>query len=186
MAVAGNADPMLGYLTTSFREHPANRRALGKFATLSMQQRLTALGALADRPSRSRGPDTVTRLYAHFVKRGGDRRTADALEDEGRRRLQDLRERGFDLALDSRSVARAAGGDLHSTRARALRNARRRSPRRRDVRRSVRVRTTASSRDEYLARPPAGEAAATGRCAYGRDGSAPARRRRCSSSFPTA
>ena len=25
MAVAGNADPMLGYLTTSFREHPALR-----------------------------------------------------------------------------------------------------------------------------------------------------------------
>ena len=28
MAVAGNADPMLGYLTTSFREHPRLRRAV--------------------------------------------------------------------------------------------------------------------------------------------------------------
>ena len=30
MAVAGNADPMLGYLTTSFREHPRFRRRVGR------------------------------------------------------------------------------------------------------------------------------------------------------------
>src|SRR5918997_6420315 len=30
MAVAGNADPMLGYLTTSFREHPRLRELCGK------------------------------------------------------------------------------------------------------------------------------------------------------------
>src|SRR5206468_7230163 len=29
MSVAGNADPMLGYLTTSFREHPRLRRQAG-------------------------------------------------------------------------------------------------------------------------------------------------------------
>src|SRR5499427_8110502 len=30
MAVAGNADPMLGYMTTSFREHPELRRSVGR------------------------------------------------------------------------------------------------------------------------------------------------------------
>ena len=30
MSVAGNADPMLGYLTTSFREHPRLRSLVGR------------------------------------------------------------------------------------------------------------------------------------------------------------
>jgi ethanolamine ammonia-lyase large subunit len=45
MAVAGNADPMLGYLTTSFREHPQLRRLSGRGITTAMQQRLAALAA---------------------------------------------------------------------------------------------------------------------------------------------
>src|SRR5919106_242885 len=45
MAVAGNADPMLGYLTTSFREHPRLRRLSGCRTTTAMAQRLAALGA---------------------------------------------------------------------------------------------------------------------------------------------
>ena len=157
MAVAGNADPMLGYLTTSFREYPANRRALGKIATRSMQQRLTALGALADPAELQPRADTVTRLYAHFVKRGGDHRTADALEAEGRQRLQDLQARGFDLALDSEaSHARVEAIYQHARHALyatlddgVLGDA---------TSDAVRVRSAASHRDEYLARPPAGEA----------------------------
>jgi ethanolamine ammonia-lyase large subunit len=39
MAVAGNADPMLGYMTTSFREHPRLRRQTGRQITSSMQKR---------------------------------------------------------------------------------------------------------------------------------------------------
>ncbi|MGH6636635.1 MAG: ethanolamine ammonia-lyase subunit EutB [Gammaproteobacteria bacterium] len=49
MAVAGNADPMLGYLTTSFREHPELRRRNRRRITSSMQQRLSALGVMEDR-----------------------------------------------------------------------------------------------------------------------------------------
>ena len=44
MAVAGNADPMLGYLTTSFREHPHLRRSSGKQITSAMQKRLGVPG----------------------------------------------------------------------------------------------------------------------------------------------
>src|SRR4029079_5725172 len=45
MAVAGNADPMLGYMTTSFREHPRLRRQTGRQITSAMQKRLTELSA---------------------------------------------------------------------------------------------------------------------------------------------
>src|SRR5205085_5671868 len=44
MAVAGNADPMLGYLTTSFREHPELRTRAGRRMTSAMERRLAALG----------------------------------------------------------------------------------------------------------------------------------------------
>src|SRR5580704_1390576 len=42
MAVAGNSDPMLGYLTTSFREHPELRRLSGCRMTTAMRKRLSA------------------------------------------------------------------------------------------------------------------------------------------------
>src|SRR5215813_12453065 len=48
MAIAGNADPMLGYLTTSFREHPRLRRLSGGRVTTAMSEQLTALGAPVD------------------------------------------------------------------------------------------------------------------------------------------
>src|SRR5829696_3448410 len=44
MAVAGNADPMLGYLTTSFREHPRLREQTGRQVSTPMRKRLTELG----------------------------------------------------------------------------------------------------------------------------------------------
>jgi ethanolamine ammonia-lyase large subunit len=100
MAVAGNADPMLGYLTTSFREHPVLRRTVGREMATSMHRRLTQLGALSAGAHLSTprpGPDTVGALYSAFVKAGGDSRSGETIADEGRRRLADLQERGFDL-----------------------------------------------------------------------------------------
>ncbi len=47
MSVAGNADPMLGYLTTSFREHPRLRSLVGRDMTIPMRRRLTDLGVLS-------------------------------------------------------------------------------------------------------------------------------------------
>src|SRR5215467_4980072 len=61
MGVAGNADPMLGYMTTSFREHPRLRRQSGRQITSAMQKRLVELS--------SRSADA---LYAAYHKAGGD------------------------------------------------------------------------------------------------------------------
>ena len=38
MAVAGNADPMLGYMTTSFRQHPRLRELCGRRITTKMRE----------------------------------------------------------------------------------------------------------------------------------------------------
>jgi len=122
-----------------------------------MEQRLTALGVLGLDGEPKPGADTVARLYAIYFKRSGDPRTSPALEDEGRRRLQELRERGFDLGVVDGSEADARIEAIYTHARRALYSTvdegiiRDASPR------SLRVRTTAVTRDDYLAHPPAGE-----------------------------
>ena len=157
MAVAGNADPMLGYLTTSFREHPPLRSATRRRMTTRMEARLKALGVLAADGSARPGTDSVGRLYAAYSVMGGDRRTAEALEEEGRRRLLELRERGFDLGGISQGEADARVEKLYAHARRAL-YARVDEDVIRDASPAhVRVRTTAVDRDDYIAHPVAGE-----------------------------
>ena len=157
MAVAGNADPMLGYLTTSFREHSKLRKQVGRTITTSMRKRLTDLAVLDAAGELRPGTDSVARLYAAYAKGGGDRRTASSLEDEGRRKLEDLRERGFDLGITDGSQADARLARIYAH-ARAALYAVIDPAVTRDVSAcNVVVRTTATGRDDYLARPPAGE-----------------------------
>lgn len=96
-ATAGNADPLLGYLTTSFREHPRLRRALGKQITSAMQKRLRELGATNPKGEPAAHALTTARLYAQFAQAGGDTRSAETLHAEGLKRLEQLKQRGFDL-----------------------------------------------------------------------------------------
>jgi len=143
MAVAGNADPMLGYLTTSFRQHPQLRGRAGKRMTSAMQQRLAALGAVGPDGAPRPGVETIERLAA---KLGVD----------GRAAVRRMQERGFDIALpESAAAARLETIYTHARRAlyaaideNVLRDA---SPR------SLRARTAAATRDDYLAHPAAGE-----------------------------
>jgi ethanolamine ammonia-lyase large subunit len=78
MAVAGNADPMLGYLTTSFREHPRLRRYHERQISSAMQDRLVALGTSASEGDRggSGSPALTAHLFAAYMKASGDRRTS--------------------------------------------------------------------------------------------------------------
>jgi ethanolamine ammonia-lyase large subunit len=156
MAVAGDADPMLGYMTTAFREHPRLRAHVRRGATTAMQHRLRSLGVMSVDGEPS-GPTAVARLYAAYEKAGGDRRASTALEDEGSRRISALRDRGFDLGVvDSTDADRRI--DAIYTHARAALYASIQEAVVRDATaRSVRVRTTARDRDEYLAHPPTGE-----------------------------
>ena len=152
MAVAGNADPMLGYLTTSFREHPTLRRQRGTQVTPAMSEWLSQ-SSVPDRP------DAVGRLaglYASFVEAGGDTRGTSALEAEGRRKIARLRERGFDIAGDEVTS--------HARVDRIYEHARRALFARLDERviedacgRVVRVRTRSVDRDEYISHPASGE-----------------------------
>jgi ethanolamine ammonia-lyase large subunit len=161
MAVAGNADPMLGYLTTSFREHPRIRRRTGRSITSAMNRRLVALGVMSESgEAAGRGAES---LYGIYQKAGGDSRTVDALCEEGARKIADLAERGFDLGAE-RGVNPSAGAEVPTRITAIYEHARRALYARLDdsligevCPRHMRVRTKASNRDEYLAHPPAGE-----------------------------
>ena len=156
MAVAGNADPMLGYLTTSFRDHGSIRRQVGRRIATPMQQRLTSLGALASDGSPRPGRETVARLYAAYAKAGGDERTSLALEDEARRRLAELQARGFDLGGES-DAAGARVDALYTHARAALYATLDQTTVESATSNAAHVRTQSSSRDDYLAHPTTGE-----------------------------
>jgi len=160
MAVAGNADPMLGYMTTAFRDHPRLREQTRRRITSAMERRLTALGVSSDTPGRL---SAASGLYSSYMKSLGDHRSADVLAAECQRKLQAMQERGFDIGIGDDSE----GGDAGRVDARIdaiYGNARvalyagldegviaRASPR------SLRVRSTSIDREDYLAHPASGE-----------------------------
>jgi len=157
MAVAGNADPMLGYMTTSFREHPHLRESSGRRMTSAYEQRLRSIDVFDD--ALAHGDDSTASVYASYAKACGDHRSTGALTDEGRRRLQILRARGFDLGDGSTPAGtpEARLDAIYSHARRSLYAGLEDSVIGSALPRHVRVRTQAASRDEYLSRPVSGE-----------------------------
>ena len=156
MAVAGNADPMLGYLTTSFREHAPLRRRVGRGMTPVMSRRLEALGA-SDGEGPRPGPETVARLSARHARAGGDHRSLAALEAAARRELIELQERGWDLGITDAGLAHGRVDAIYQHARAALYSALDEAVIRDAAVHPLFVRTAATSRDEYLASPPSGE-----------------------------
>jgi ethanolamine ammonia-lyase large subunit len=163
MAVAGNADPMLGYLTTSFREHPRLRGHTGRRISTAMQGRLKELGVLDGRGLPRADAGSAAGLYAAYMKAGGDTRTDEALRAEGSKRIESLAARGYDLGF-GHAGDYAAPPAVEARLEKIYRHARRAlyaaldegvlrevSPN------NVRVRTPARDREQYLSEPAAGE-----------------------------
>jgi ethanolamine ammonia-lyase large subunit len=163
MAVAGNADPMLGYLTTSFREHPRLRKLSGTSVSTAMRKRFVALGVMNESGGLAANRPGAGSLYAIYAKAGGDMRSTDALRREGKRKITELAERGFDLGY-GHDPDYAAPDEIESRMEAIYMHARRALHATIDdaVIESVsphhlKVRTRAASRDDYLMHPPSGE-----------------------------
>jgi ethanolamine ammonia-lyase large subunit len=168
MAVAGNADPMLGYLTTSFREHPRLRHQTGRQLATAMQRRLRALGLLEARGQSTPSATQTTALYALYRKAGGETQPFDMLCAAGQRTLARLQQRGLDLGYGCEPDY-APPADVETRLATIYTHARQAlyATLEDGVLRAIspqylRVRTQATSRDEYLAHPAAGEAICAG------------------------
>ena len=96
-SIAGNADPLLGHLTTSFREHPSLRRLTGKQMTSAMSKRLKELNVINGNGLLSANSLTTAKLYAQLAQSGGDTRSQESLQAEGLKKLERLKQRGLDL-----------------------------------------------------------------------------------------
>ena len=94
MAVAGNADPMLGYLTTAFRQHPRLRASTGKQTTTAMSARLRAGSARTSKAA------AIGALYARYRQAGGDTRGSETLGAEAEREIERLQAHGWDLGFE--------------------------------------------------------------------------------------
>src|SRR5688572_4516277 len=156
MAVAGNADPMLGYLTTSFREHPLLRRRAASTPTEAWRTRLAALGVPGQEAPVATA-DTIARLSALYARAGGDHRSSATLEAEARRELGALQERGWDLGVAGAAGAEARVDAIYEHARAALYAVFDEAVIRDATTSPLLARTAAGSRDEYLAAPPSGE-----------------------------
>jgi ethanolamine ammonia-lyase large subunit len=164
MAVAGNADPMLGYLTTSFREHPKLRQQNKKQITTAMKRRLVALGVMNESGELSGDGQTTASLYAMYAKAGGDSRTVETLREEGTKKINALAERGFDLGYGC-EVNYQASLKINKRMEAIYAHARRALYATIDeavledaCEHFLRLRSLSSNRDDYLAHPASGEA----------------------------
>lgn len=163
MAVAGNADPMLGYLTTSFREHPALRRRASRQISTPMRRRLNELGVMDARGLPRADAESAASLYAAYMKGGGDTRSGEALRAEASKKIAALAARGFDLGLghagdyDAPPNVEARLESIYRHARRALYSALDDGVVREVSPRHLRARTLAHDREQYLSDPPAGE-----------------------------
>jgi ethanolamine ammonia-lyase small subunit len=101
--------------------------------------------------------ESVARLYAAYARAGGSRRTSSSLEDDARQRLQQLREGGFDIGIVDTAAANARVDAIYSHARAALYASVDEGVIRNATSNPFRVRTRATSRDDYLAHPTAGE-----------------------------
>jgi ethanolamine ammonia-lyase large subunit len=163
MAVAGNADPMLGYLTTSFREHPRLRHQTGRQISTAMQRRMHALGIMDAAGHVTAAATQTADLYALYRKAGGETRSLATLRAAGQRQLDSLQQRGYDLGYGrgpgyAPPPAVATRLTTLYTHARQVLYATIEEGILRTIApQHLRVRTDAATRDEYLAHPPVGE-----------------------------
>ena len=103
----------------------------------------------------TRGHERRRALYAAYAKAGATTATTEALADEARRRVRELRERASISETMSPPTARLDA--IYENARRALYAQVDDSVIRDVCPAHVRVRTEARDRDEYLAHPPAGE-----------------------------
>lgn len=100
MAVAGKSDPMLSYITTSFRDHARLRLSHGLRVSDAMAAFFARVGVMeADglgRTMTARAGDT-SHLYVQLLRARGDGRSELELRSEAAAILRKLQGRGLDL-----------------------------------------------------------------------------------------
>ncbi len=98
MALPTKIDPMLGYLTTGFQDHVRLREEFGYRVNDPIWKFFQQLGVIGSdgRPTDHFGDPLW--VYLQFRRRQGDARSDDAIFQEGKEKIKEVRSRGLFIA----------------------------------------------------------------------------------------
>ena len=105
MAVAGKADPMLGYLTTAMKEHPRIRKYFDKKIATPMFKRLNELNILDSEGNLVHNDEeAIIELYVKYMNGENE----EECRKEAKEQITKMKIKGFDIAYGE-------NGDLEDT-----------------------------------------------------------------------
>ncbi|ETW98469.1 MAG: ethanolamine ammonia lyase large subunit [Candidatus Entotheonella gemina] len=99
MALPSKNDPMLSYLTTSFQDHVRLRHAFDYKVNDAMWAFYQRIGIIDDHHQFTEHAGDPVWVYYQYRLAKGDTRSRDAIEAEGREKMQDVQARGVPLAI---------------------------------------------------------------------------------------
>ena len=98
MALPTKIDPMLGYLTTGFQDHVRLREKFGFRVNDRMWSFFQSLGVIDQSGNPTEHFGDPNWVYLQYLRKKGDVRTEEAILQEGRNRLTEIRGRGVFVA----------------------------------------------------------------------------------------
>ncbi|MBB3980326.1 ethanolamine ammonia-lyase large subunit [Rhizobium azooxidifex] len=99
IALPTKNDPMLSYLTTSFQDHVRLRDKFGFKVNDAMWNFYKHIGIVTEDGSYTSHYGDPLWVYYQYRLAKGDGRSKEAIEAEGRQKMQEVGERGVDLAI---------------------------------------------------------------------------------------
>jgi ethanolamine ammonia-lyase large subunit len=98
IALPTKNDPMLGYLTTSYQDHIRLREKFGFKVNDAMWDFYKRIGIVDKDDKYTKNYGDPLWVYYQYRLAKGDKRPIDAVYAEGRKKMQEVEERGVDLA----------------------------------------------------------------------------------------
>ncbi len=97
MAVAGKSDPMLSYITTSYRDHPRLREKHGRKVSDAMHAFFQSLGVMDEKGAMTAKAGDTAHVYVAYKRKKGDQRPDAEIRKEAEVALAKFQARGLDL-----------------------------------------------------------------------------------------
>tara|TARA_R110002095_G_scaffold42912_6_gene39133 strand:+ start:4068 stop:6383 length:2316 start_codon:yes stop_codon:yes gene_type:complete len=98
MALPTKIDPMLGYLTTGFQDHVRIREKFGTRVNDQMWSFFQKLAVIDESGAPTKHFGDPNWVYLQYRRRKGDTRSEEAILNEGRQQLAEVRNRGVFIA----------------------------------------------------------------------------------------
>ena len=99
MALPTKNDPMLSYLTTSFSDHVRIREKFGYKVDDAMWDFFKSMAIIDDEDKPTKNFGDPIWVYYQYRLRKGDNRSKALIYQEGKKRIQEIRERGVPIAV---------------------------------------------------------------------------------------